>query len=45
MANERQQFGVLLPIASKVPARPAGFWQQSFMLVITNSLDSASRSP
>ena len=45
MANERQQFDVLLPIASKIPTRPPGFRQQSFMLVIPNSLDSASRCP
>jgi hypothetical protein len=45
MANERQQFGVLLPIASKIPAGPSGFRQQSFMLVIPNRLDSASRCP
>jgi hypothetical protein len=45
MANERQQFGVLLPIASKIPTRPSRFRQQSFMLVIPNSLDSASRCP
>jgi hypothetical protein len=45
VANERQQFGVVLPIASKVPARPARFWQQSFMLVVPNRFDSASRSP
>jgi hypothetical protein len=43
-ANERQQFGVLLPIPSKVPACSAGFWQQPFMLVIPNRLDSASGS-
>ncbi len=45
MANKRQQLGVLLPIASKIPTCPSGFRQQSFMLVIPNSLDSASRCP
>ena len=45
MANERQLFDVLLPITSKIPTRPPGFRQQSFMLVIPNSLDSASRCP
>jgi hypothetical protein len=45
MANERQQFDVLLRVASKIPTRPPGLWQQSFMLVIPNRLDSASRCP
>jgi hypothetical protein len=36
---------VLPPIESKVPARSAGFWQQSFMLVIPDRLDSAACSP
>ena len=45
MANERQQLSVLLSISAKVPARPVGFWQQAFMLVIPNRLDSASCAP
>src|SRR5215467_3213698 len=45
MANERELPGVLLPIASKVPIRPGGSWQQSLALVIPNRLDAASRCP